>query len=132
MTKSVSEAEDLTQMFRSAFRKLNTFSRRRIVCYWLHRLTVNEVLMHFRKPAVRKERTTEDGTTPTRVVGVPRTPQGVPGRSISLTRRPAVVTGGIARSLYCTMSKGMNISRLGRCLDVHWNVEVQLHKARMS
>ena len=35
---------------------------------WLHRLTVNEVLMHFRKNVVKKERTTDDGTTPTQIV----------------------------------------------------------------
>jgi hypothetical protein len=31
---------------------------------WLHRLTVNQVLMHFRKPSVKSELTTNDGEIP--------------------------------------------------------------------
>ncbi|MGH9961599.1 MAG: RNA polymerase sigma factor, partial [Pyrinomonadaceae bacterium] len=54
MTRSVSEAEDLTQdVFVQLFRKLNTFRGESSFATWLHRLAVNEVLMHFRKPAVR-------------------------------------------------------------------------------
>jgi RNA polymerase sigma-70 factor, ECF subfamily len=69
MTHSASEAEDLTQnVFIQIFRKLKTFRGASSFTTWLHRLTVNEVLMHFRKNAVRKERTTEDGTTPTQIV----------------------------------------------------------------
>jgi RNA polymerase sigma-70 factor (ECF subfamily) len=66
MTRNASDAEDLTQdVFVQVFRKLKTFRGESSFSTWLHRLTVNEVLMHFRKPAVRKEQTTEDGSTPT-------------------------------------------------------------------
>ena len=69
LTRSASDAEDLTQnVFIQLFRKLNTFRGASSFTTWLHRLTVNEVLMHFRRNTVRKERTTEDGTTPTQIV----------------------------------------------------------------
>src|SRR5215510_975108 len=69
MVKSGSEAEDLTQeVFLQLFRKLHTFRGESSFTTWLHRLTVNQVLMHFRKSIVKTEKTTEDGTTPIRVV----------------------------------------------------------------
>lgn len=56
MTRSVAEAEDLTQeVFIQLFRKLKTFRGESLFTTWLHRLTVNAVLMHFRKTAVRTE-----------------------------------------------------------------------------
>src|SRR5438045_7680224 len=70
MTRNVTEAEDLTQdVFVQLFRKLNTFRGDSSFTTWLHRLTVNAVLMHFRKPVVRHEQTTEDGTIPNEFTG---------------------------------------------------------------
>ena len=61
MTRNVAEAEDLTQeVFIQLFRKLNTFRGESLFTTWLHRLTVNAVLMHFRKTAVRLDRMTEE------------------------------------------------------------------------
>ena len=69
MTRNVARAEDLTQdVFIQLLRKLKTFRGEASFTTWLHRLTVNEVLMHFRKSAVRAEQATEDGTAPVRVV----------------------------------------------------------------
>ncbi|HEX6719790.1 MAG TPA: sigma-70 family RNA polymerase sigma factor [Pyrinomonadaceae bacterium] len=65
MTRNVAEAEDLTQeVFIQVFRKLKTFRGESLFTTWLHRLTVNAVLMHFRKLKVRPERTTDDGEMP--------------------------------------------------------------------
>src|SRR5689334_25264756 len=56
MTRSVSEAEDLTQdVFLQLYRKLKTFRGESAFTTWLHRLTINVVLMHFRKTAVRPD-----------------------------------------------------------------------------
>jgi RNA polymerase sigma-70 factor, ECF subfamily len=65
MIRNSTEAEDLTQdVFVQVFRKLGTFRGESAFTTWLHRLTVNQVLMHFRKNHVRKEQLTEDGELP--------------------------------------------------------------------
>ena len=65
MTGNPAEAEDLTQdVFVLVFRKLASFRGESAFTTWLHRLTVNQVLMHFRKSHVRKEQLTEDGEMP--------------------------------------------------------------------
>lgn len=69
MTQDVSEAEDLTQeVFIHLFRKIGSFRGESAFTTWLHRLTVNLVLMHFRKRKVRSERTTESGDLPVQIV----------------------------------------------------------------
>src|SRR5436305_6230368 len=65
MTQNVTEAEDLAQeVFIQLFRKIGSFRGESAFTTWLHRLTVNQVLMHFRKRAVRREQTTADGEVP--------------------------------------------------------------------
>ena len=50
MVRDTSEAEDLTQeAFMQLFRKINTFRGDSAFSTWLHRVTANVVLMHFRK-----------------------------------------------------------------------------------
>lgn len=55
MTGNVSEAEDLMQeAFMQLFRKLGTFRGESAFSTWLHRLTVNVVLMHIRKKGIEE------------------------------------------------------------------------------
>jgi len=62
MVKDAAEAEDLTQeVFVNLFRSLGSFRGESAFTTWLHRLTVNHVLMHFRKRKVRAVRPAEDG-----------------------------------------------------------------------
>ena len=62
MVANATEAEDLTQeVFIQLFRKIGSFRGESAFTTWLHRLTVNHVLMHFRKRGVRLEKTTDEG-----------------------------------------------------------------------
>ena len=68
MTQNASEAEDLTQeVFIHLFRKIDSFRGESAFTTWLHRLTVNHVLMHFRRLRNRRESTTDDGILPVQV-----------------------------------------------------------------
>ena len=65
MTSNTAEAEDLTQeAFLQLYRKITTFRGESAFSTWLHRLSVNVVLMHLRKkslPVVSLEETTQGG-----------------------------------------------------------------------
>jgi RNA polymerase sigma-70 factor (ECF subfamily) len=55
------DAEDMTQdVFIQLYRKIGSFRGEAAFTTWLHRLTVNQVLMHFRKRGVRLETATDD------------------------------------------------------------------------
>jgi RNA polymerase sigma-70 factor (ECF subfamily) len=55
MTNNVSEAEDLAQdAFIYVFRKIATFRGDSAFATWIHRVTVNTVLMHFRRKGKRQ------------------------------------------------------------------------------
>ena len=69
MTANTAEAEDLAQeVFIQLYRKVGSFRGESQFTTWLHRLTVNQVLMHFRRRGVRMEQTTEDGDVPQQAV----------------------------------------------------------------
>ncbi|HEX8146507.1 MAG TPA: RNA polymerase sigma factor [Pyrinomonadaceae bacterium] len=61
MTQDAAEAEDVTQeVFVLLFRKIGGFRGEASFTTWLHRLTVNQVLMRFRKNKARREDALED------------------------------------------------------------------------
>jgi RNA polymerase sigma-70 factor (ECF subfamily) len=71
MSRHPAEAEDLTQQaFLQLFRKIGTFRGESELSTWLHRVTVNIVLMHLRRkkpieiPAEDLERHDTDGDSP--------------------------------------------------------------------
>jgi RNA polymerase sigma-70 factor, ECF subfamily len=135
MTRNVSEAEDLTQdVFIQLFRKLGTFRGEASFGTWLHRLTVNEVLMHFRKPSVKVERTTEDGTTPTQIVGGTERPE-----KMSLVDRIALdeairqLSPGYRAVFILHDVEGYEHQQIGKILGCAAGTsKSQLHKARLK
>jgi RNA polymerase sigma-70 factor, ECF subfamily len=61
MTQDVSEAEDITQeVFVLLLRKVGGYRGEANFTTWLHRLTVNQVLMRFRRTKARREDALED------------------------------------------------------------------------
>src|SRR5437870_13292026 len=68
MLGNPTEAEDLTQdVFIQLYRKIGSFRGDSAFTTWLHRMTVNQVLMHFRKRGVKFEKTTDEGDIPDQV-----------------------------------------------------------------
>lgn len=69
MTRNTSESEDLTQdVFIRLFQTVGSFRGESAFTTWLYRLTVNLVLMHFRKRKRRLDRINEKGELPSYIV----------------------------------------------------------------
>lgn len=134
MVRNASEAEDLTQeVFLQLFRKIHTFRGESSFTTWLHRLAVNQVLMHFRKPMVKSEKTTEDGTTPIRIVSGTENP-----RRMSLIDRIALneaideLAPGYRMVFILHDLEGYEHDQIGKILGCAVGTsKSQLHKARL-
>ncbi|MFQ3640376.1 MAG: RNA polymerase sigma factor, partial [Chloracidobacterium sp.] len=71
MTGNPNDAEDLAhEVFMQVLRKLDSFRGEAAFTTWLHRIAVNQVLMHFRKKSNRVESVTEEGEMPEDVTPV--------------------------------------------------------------
>lgn len=135
MTRNVSQAEDLAQdVFIQIFRKIDTFRGESSFSTWLHRLTVNQVLMHFRKPVVKTEQTTEDGTTPVRIARGTENPgkMSVIDR-ISLREAIRQLPRGYRAVFILHDVEGYEHEQIGQMLGCAVGTsKSQLHKARMK
>ena len=135
MTKNVAEAEDLAQeAFIQLFRKIGSFRGESAFTTWLHRLTVNQVLMHFRKRSVKLERTTEEGQTPEQVVHGTQNPNTMPVIDrIALGRAVAQLPPGYREVFLLHDVEGHEHAEIARMLGVaEGTSKSQLHKARMK
>jgi RNA polymerase sigma-70 factor (ECF subfamily) len=135
MTGNVSEAEDLAQeVFIQLFRKIGSFRGESAFTTWLHRLTVNQVLMHFRKRGVRMEQTTEDGETPTQIVKGTENPNSMPVVDrIALDKAIAQLPPGYRTVFTLHDIEGHEHEEIARMLGCSVGTsKSQLHKARMK
>jgi len=79
MMGNPTEAEDMTQdVFVQLFNKIGMFRGESAFTTWLHRMTVNQVLMHFRKKSTRSELLTDEGETPIQIVQGTANPNSMP------------------------------------------------------
>ena len=135
MTQNVSEAEDLAQeVFIQLFRKIGSFRGDSAFTTWLHRLTVNQVLMHFRKRSVRDERTTEEGEMPDQAVTGTENPNQMPVVDrIALDAAVAQLPPGYRTVFVLHDVEGYEHEEIARMLGCAVGTsKSQLHKARMK
>lgn len=133
MVRNAAEAEDLTQqVFIQLFRKLHTFRGESSFTTWLHRLTVNQVLMHFRRRVVKTEKTTEDGSTPIRIVSGTENPSRMALLDrIALNQAIGQLPPGYRMVFILHDVEGFDHDQIGRMLGCAVGTsKSQLHKAR--
>lgn len=135
MIRNESQAEDLAQeAFIQLFRKIGSFRGDSAFTTWLHRLTVNQVLMHFRKSSVKLEHTTEEGETPVQTVQGTENPNRMPVLDrISLDKAIAQLPPGYHRVFVLHDVEGYEHEEIAKMLGVAVGTsKSQLHKARMK
>jgi RNA polymerase sigma-70 factor (ECF subfamily) len=135
MTQNVSEAEDLAQeVFIQLFRKIGSFRGESAFTTWLHRMTVNQVLMHFRKRSVKLEHTTEEGETPVQVVRGTENPNQMPVVDrIALDKAIAQLPPGYRTVFVLHDVEGHEHEEIAQMLGCSVGTsKSQLHKARMK
>ncbi len=135
MTQNPAEAEDLSQeVFIQLFRKLGSFRGESAFTTWLHRLTVNQVLMHFRRKGVRLEQTTDDGDTPVQIVSGTEDPSRMPVVDrIALDKAIGQLPPGYRSVFVLHDVEGHEHEEIARMLGCSVGTsKSQLHKARMK
>jgi RNA polymerase sigma-70 factor (ECF subfamily) len=133
MTQDAAEAEDITQeVFVLLFRKVGGFRGEASFTTWLHRLTVNQVLMRFRKNRSRREEALEDEEGQTREPArdaAPRPAQHID--RIALESAIAQLPPGYRAAFILHDVEGYDHEEVARILGCAVGTsKSQLHKAR--
>lgn len=135
MLQNAFEAEDLTQdVFIQLYRKIGSFRGDSAFTTWLHRMTVNQVLMHFRKRNVKFEKTTEEGETPDQIVAGTADPLRMPivdkiALEIAIDQLPT----GYKNVFVLHDVEGFEHEEVARILGCSVGTsKSQLHKARLK
>ncbi len=135
MLQNATEAEDLTQeVFIQLYRKIGSFRGDSAFTTWLHRMTVNQVLMHFRKRSVKYEKTTEEGETPTQIVVGTANHQKMPiVDKIALDNAIEMLPPGYRNVFTLHDIEGYEHEEVARILGCSVGTsKSQLHKARLK
>src|SRR5215813_12614899 len=135
MTGNIAEAEELTQeVFIQLHRKIGSFRGEAAFTTWLHRLTVNQVLMHFRKRSVRSELTTDDGEMPDSVDPETINPEAMPiVDRIALDNAIAQLPPGYRTVFVLHDVEGYEHEEIAKLLGCSSGTsKSQLHKARLK
>lgn len=135
MTNSQTEAEDLTQeVFIQLFRKVGSFRGDSAFSTWLHRLTVNQVLMHFRRRSVKNEKVSDDGEIPEQTVHGTANPNKMPVVDrIALKNAIGELPNGYRNVFVLHDIEGYEHEEVARMLKISVGTsKSQLHKARLK
>jgi len=133
MVGDAMQAEDLTQeVFLQVYQKIGSFRGESAFTTWLHRVTVNHVLMHLRKCKHRAERTTENGELPAYIEAGTRDPKRMRiVDRILLSEAFAKLPEGYQQAIILFDVEGLDHSEIavkrGRAVGTS---KSQLHKAR--
>jgi len=139
MVGNTAEAEDLTQeAFLQLFRKIATFRGESAFSTWLHRLSVNVVLMKLRKKTL-SETSLEETTEPDEETGGPRKEIGGPDLLLSgsvdrvnLGRAIGQLPPGYKQVFVLHDVQGYEHNEIAEIMGCSiGNSKSQLHKARM-
>jgi RNA polymerase sigma-70 factor (ECF subfamily) len=135
MTNSQTEAEDLTQeVFIQLFRKAASFRGDSAFSTWLHRMTVNQVLMHFRRRSVKNEKVSDDGEMPEQTVHGTANPDRMPVVDrIALKKAIAELPNGYKNVFVLHDIEGYEHEEVAKMLKISVGTsKSQLHKARLK
>jgi RNA polymerase sigma-70 factor (ECF subfamily) len=135
MMGSQTEAEDLTQeVFIQLFRKVGSFRGDSAFSTWLHRLTINQVLMHFRRRSFQNEKTSEDGEMPEQTVHGTADPNKMPVVDrIALKKAIGELPNGYRNVFILHDVEGFEHEEVARMLGISVGTsKSQLHKARLK
>jgi RNA polymerase sigma-70 factor (ECF subfamily) len=135
MLRNTDEAEDLAQdVFLHLLRKVGTFRGTAAFTTWLHRVTVNRVLLHFRKAAlspVSPEEDNEGRAGGVRGAAVSRSNIPEPDQRLELERAIGQLPEGYRAVLLLYDVEGLDHHEIARELGVSVGTsKSQLHKAR--
>ncbi len=135
MTNNQTEAEDLTQeVFIQLFRKIGSFRGDSAFSTWLHRLTVNQVLMYFRRRSVKNEKTSESGEMPEQTVSGTENPRKMPVLDrIAIKNAIVQLPPGYRKVFVLHDVEGYEHEEVARLLGISVGTsKSQLHKARLK
>ena len=128
-------AEDMTQeVFVNLFTKIGSFRGESQFTTWLHRMTVNQVLMYFRKASTRSELTTDEGETPVQIVRGTEDPGRMPVVDrIGLENAIRQLPLGYRTVFVLHDVEGYDHDEIARMLEISQGTsKSQLHKARLK
>lgn len=135
MMSNPTEAEDMTQeVFLQLFKKIGMFRGDSAFTTWLHRMTVNQVLMHFRKRSTRSELLTDEGETPVQIVKGTANPGAMPVVDrISLENALQQLPPGYRTVFVLHDIEGYDHYEVAEMLGIaEGTSKSQLHKARLK
>lgn len=135
MLSDPTQAEDLTQdVFIQLFNKIGSFRGESAFTTWLHRMTVNQVLMYFRKRSTKSEFTSGDDETPDQIVKGTENPNAMPVIDrISLENAITKLPPGYRQIFVLHDVEGYEHGEIAEMLNISEGTsKSQLHKARLK